>query len=216
MEPKDSFKEIKGILSGADGAPKSQPADPLIELAPRSGLPPAPSEPAQAAKSSGPAARGGIPSQPPMELNLPKAVPASAPPPAAQAQGAGAESVKKEQLRSLAFLYASGQHDPCAAFARSLHHVALKVSKKPFYVRAALALEVGPGAGPAALLASVKASSAVGAILWLSGIPDAQAQEIEHAFSGEGIFLRSIAPEQAQKRVFSMDLLLDIMLLEAG
>ena len=48
------------------------------------------------------------------------------------------------------------------------------------------------------------------------GMPEAQAQEIESAFSKEEIFLRLAAPEQAQKRTFAMDLLFEIMLLKAG
>ena len=162
--------------------PKPQPASPVIELAQRPSLPPAPANPA-----------------------------------AAQPQPSRADaSFPKEQVRSFAFLYAPGQQDACAAFAVFLRNVALKVSKKPLDVRTVLAQEVQPGAGAPAILEAVKSSGAVGSILWLSGMPEVQAQDIEHAFSKEEIFLRSVAPEKAQKRAFAMDMLFEIMLLKAG
>jgi hypothetical protein len=143
--------------------------------------------------------------------------PAPVKPASAQPQLSRADaSIPKEQVRSFAFLYAPGQQDACAAFGVFLRNVALKVSKKPLSVRTVLALEVQPGAGAPAILEAVKSSGAVGSILWLSGMPEVQAQEIEHASYKEEIFLRSVAPEKAQKRAFAMDMLFEIMLLKAG
>ncbi|MBI5245140.1 MAG: hypothetical protein HY922_15870 [Elusimicrobia bacterium] len=124
--------------------------------------------------------------------------------------------VANDQIRTLAFLHAPGQLEACVAFAKALRTVALKVSKKPLHVRIALVRDVPPGEGGAAVLEAVKAAGAAGAVELALGIPEAQAHEIEEAFSKEDFFLRAVTPEQAAKRTFSMDLAFEIMLLKAG
>jgi len=144
------------------------------------------------------------------------APPAQEQPPQASVPAAKEPARAKEQGRSLAFLYPPGQKEACAEFAAFLGSVALKVSKKPMGLRTALALEVKPDAGAPAILEAVKSSGAAGAILWLGAMSEAQAQDIEYAFSKAEFFLRPAGPDKAQKRVFAMDVLFEIMLLKAG
>jgi hypothetical protein len=160
-----------------------------------------------AVPASGPSAAGTAREEPGL-----RAVPLPAPTP----PDPDDPKIPKDQIRRIAFLYAAGQKEACAAFEKFLKTVALKVSKKPLQVRNQATLEVPAGASTAAVLEAVKASGAAGALALFSGMPEAQAREIEEAFAKEDFFLRAVVPDQLQKRTFAMDMTFEIMLLRAG
>lgn len=190
-------------------APAPPPA-PTPEAPPEAPLP----EPiaAPSAEVAAPLAPPAPPAPPPppdapkIEFSAPAPAPSDPAPPAPAAS---------EQVRQLAFLFSRDNEAACRAFAAFLASVALKVSKKPLYIEPVLFLEVGGELTATAALERARASGAVAVIALLGGLRPAQRKDLEEVFERGQRFFRVVAAEDADKRPFAIDLVVDLMLLKA-
>lgn len=139
----------------------------------------------------------------------------SAPPPVSidGIEAAIPEGTAKDQIRSVAFFFEPTQAPKMKAFIAFLDTVALKVSKKPMYLRRPLIRSVVGADDPMALLDEARKAGTVGVVAILPGITEAWQRELDETFGGEGFFLRVFTNEDTTKRSVAVDLLVDLMLL---
>ncbi|MBI3553984.1 MAG: hypothetical protein HY077_15925 [Elusimicrobia bacterium] len=209
------------------------PAGLSIELGTRPAVAPAAKKPEPANPAP---AKPGLASRPPLEIKAetpggpsnptptaapPKAVPASpaAPAPAAAPPLPGGDDIPdktpKEQIRRVAFLYTAEHAAKKDVLAKFMASSAQTISKKPLYLRRVLFEEVGANSDGKGILGRVESLKAVAVLGILEGLPESKTRELTEVFSGAGILFRAVGPDEVQKRSIAVDIIVDMMLLNA-
>lgn len=199
----------------------AQPAKPVPSGAPASAVPPKPAAPPPAvppvAKPAQPPPAAAVPPTPKTAVPPAAAAPAAAVPPAADAvlvQDIPAD-VPRDQIRRVAFLYATGQRTPFADFIRLVDSLALQFSKKPLYLRKVYLAEVFAENDFQAIAEKIKTTGAVGVVGVLPGIPEGSVRAMEAGLSAAGISYYWLTPEEAFKRPVVLGLVVELMLLNS-
>jgi len=119
----------------------------------------------------------------------------------------------KEQIRSIAVIYAasvSKEKDECIAF---LAQTARTISKKPFYLRWVLVQRLTAGSDVWALITRLQPLGAVAVVAVVDGSLEAKAREVKDVCAQTGLLFHAIAAVDAQKKSTAVDIIVDIMML---
>ena len=182
-----------------------------FELPPRPGaIPPAP-KPMEPPK----------PVEPPKTVEAAKpAAPAPAPAAAAAAAPGAAPAIEdipastpKDQIRRVAYVYTFACAEARVSFAAYLSQAARTISKKPIFLRQVMAAELSPSSDPAAVFEKARDAKAVAVLAIVEGWPPAKIEGLSDACARGGLFFRTIAPADVQKKSTAVDVIVDMMLL---
>ncbi len=188
--------------------PASAPPPPTISL-PAAAPPPVQAKPAVQAP---PLVQAPPPVQEPPPVSVPTPATAATPPAAAPQASGVPENTPKDQIRRVGFLYAPEQKGNVEEFLKFIDSVALKVSKKPLYIERVMVSEFPEQGDPKLAFEQAKAGKAVGVVGVLASLPESRIREIEEVFSENGMFYRTVHPDDMLKRSTVVDLLVDLML----
>ena len=99
------------------------------------------------------------------------------------------EGIPAERVRTLAFLYSSGDEALCATVLSELDAICLKSAFKPMFIKRAYVKECDVDSNANFVLQSVTDSGAAG-LICLGAVPQEKVYEIENVFSSSGGFFR--------------------------
>jgi hypothetical protein len=123
------------------------------------------------------------------------------------------DEAPKDQIRRVAFLYATGQRQSFVDFIRFVDSLALHFSKKPLYLRKVYAAEIVPDNDLGQVAEKIKAAGAVGVVGVLPGIMESKVKALEAGLSTGNISYYWLTSEEAFKRPVVLGLVVELMLL---